>query len=88
MGGSMTKIQEQIRTFLDTEQYKVKTDMCRIFLEKGSDKSSWHNYTTLYDCLFSQFINKNINFFELGLGTNNVNIASKMGKDGTPGASL
>ena len=81
-------IEKIIKDYFDNELYKIRTPMCDLFEEKKSDKSQWHNYTTLYNCLFSQFINKNINFFELGLGTNNVNIPSNMGKDGTPGASL
>lgn len=81
-------LKEKIESFIVDEGYNKKTDMCKLFLDNGSDKSSWHNYTTLYDILFSDFIGKNINFFELGLGTNNTNIPSNMGKDGTPGASL
>ena len=30
----------------------------------------------------------NLNIFEVGLGTNNVDVPSNMGKDGKPGASL
>ena len=81
-------LKEKIESFIVDEGYNKKTDMCKLFLDNGSDKSSWHNYTTLYDILFSDFIGKNINFFELGLGTNNTSIPSNMGKDGTPGASL
>jgi hypothetical protein len=77
-----------IAGYFEQEKYKVKTSMCKLFEENGSDKSLWHNYTTLYDCLFSKYIGKNINFFELGLGTNNINIPSNMGADGKPGASL
>lgn len=82
------EIKEVISNYFEQEKYKVKTSMCKLFEEKGSDKSSWHNYTTLYDCLFSKYVGKNINFFELGLGTNNINIPSNMGTEGKPGASL
>jgi len=60
----------------------------------GSDKGSknitqsWHNYTLVYDSLFVNRRNENLRVFELGLGTNNINILSNMGKDGKPGASL
>ena len=50
------------------KQYDVRTDMCYLFESHESDKSTWHNYTTVYNKLFSKFINKNINFFELGIG--------------------
>lgn len=79
---------EKIEEFLSSEKYKVKTDMCKIFKDSGSDKSTYHNYTPLYDCLFSDFVGKEINFFELGLGTNNTDVPSNMGEDGVPGASL
>jgi hypothetical protein len=82
------EIKEVISNYFEEEKYKVKTPMCKLFEKKGSDKSSWHNYTTLYNCLFSNYIGKGINFFELGLGTNNINIPSNMGKNGVPGASL
>lgn len=81
-------IRDKIDLFFRDKKYNIKTQMCKTFLEKGSDKSTWHNYTTLYDALFSEFIGKEINFFELGLGTNNINVPSNMGINGVPGASL
>ena len=62
--------------------------------KRGSDKgsinitSSWHNYTTVYYAIFEKLKHKSISLFELGLGTNNVNIPSNMGIYGQPGASL
>jgi len=50
--------------------------------------NSWHNYTTFYYSIFNELRNKNLRIFELGLGTNNVNLPSNMGIDGIPGASL
>jgi SAM-dependent methyltransferase len=70
------------------------TELCIIMEECGSDKGSrlinksWHNYTLVYSKLFEKFKNKNIRLFELGLGTNNINIPSNMGIYGIPGASL
>lgn len=72
------------------------TDLCKIMKKHGSDKSckpDWvdyqgHNYTTYYSELFEKFQNKDINLFELGLGTNDPHIPSNMGVRGTPGASL
>lgn len=75
---------------LRENNYKVepnRTNLCEIMEKWGSDKSTWHNYTRLYSPLFSQFINKEINIFELGLGTNNINFESNMGLYGKPGAS-
>jgi len=73
---------------------KQATPLCEIMGRNKSDKghinitSSWHNYTTLYYSIFKEMRNKKLRIFELGLGTNNVNIPSNMGKNGTPGASL
>ena len=50
--------------------------------------NSWHNYTTFYYSIFKELRDKKLRIFELGLGTNNVNVPSNMGKDGRPGASL
>lgn len=65
------------------------TELCHIMKKYGSDKGlGWHNYTLIYDKLFSKFIDKNINIFEVGLGTNNIDVPSNMGPNGKPGASL
>lgn len=73
---------------------RQSTPLCSIMGRHGSDKgnsdlnTSWHNYTTFYYSIFKDWKDKKIRIFELGLGTNNTNIASNMGKDGVPGASL
>ena len=70
------------------------TALCEIMGRHNSDKgninikNSWHNYTTFYYSIFKDLCNKKLRIFELGLGTNNINLPSNMGKDGTPGASL
>ena len=70
------------------------TPLCEIMGRNNSDKgslnisSSWHNYTTLYYSLFKNITHKALRVFELGIGTNNPNIASNMGINGRPGASL
>lgn len=72
----------------------ISTELCKIMGIHGSDKgniditNSWHNYTTLYYSIFNNFRNNKLRIFELGLGTNNINLPSNMGKDGIPGASL
>ena len=70
------------------------TPLCEIMGRNLSDKghininTSHHNYTTFYYSIFKDLCNKKLRVFELGLGTNNINIKSNMGKDGRPGASL
>lgn len=74
--------------------HDISTPLCEIMGKNRSDKgsqnikSSWHNYTTFYYSIFKHLKNKPIRLFELGLGTNNVNIPSNMGSHGVPGASL
>jgi hypothetical protein len=73
---------------------KQSTPLCEIMGRNKSDKgsiditSSWHNYTPFYYSIFKDLRDKKLRIFELGLGTNNVNIKSNMGIDGRPGASL
>ena len=70
------------------------TELCKIMGDYGSDKghinisTSPHNYTTLYYELFKEIRYNKLRIFELGLGTNNVDVLSNMGIDGKPGASL
>jgi hypothetical protein len=70
------------------------TPLCEIMgkykCAKGSRNilTSHHNYTTLYHYLFKDWRDKPLRLFELGVGTNNVNFPSNMGKDAIVGASL
>jgi hypothetical protein len=55
----------------------------------GSDKGQgWHNYTTVYSALLGKLRNLPLRIFELGLGTDNPNLASSMRANGCPGGSL
>lgn len=73
---------------------KQSTPLCEIMGRNHSDKGSinisqsWHNYTTFYYSIFNDIRYSKIRIFELGLGTNNINIPSNMGVNGLPGASL
>jgi hypothetical protein len=73
---------------------KKNTSLCEIMGRNRSDKgdinilNSWHNYTTFYYSIFNELREKKLRIFELGLGTNNINIPSNMGSNGRPGASL
>lgn len=61
----------------------ARTELCEIMERHGSDKSTFHNYTTVYSRIFEHLRDREgVRVFEVGLGTSN------MGKDGTPGASL
>jgi hypothetical protein len=65
----------------------------QIFEYNKSDKSTYHNYHILYSYIFNKLdTNKNLNIFEVGLGTNNPDLLSTMNINGniigSPGASL
>jgi hypothetical protein len=69
------------------------TPLCGIMNTFGSDKGDGgkegaHNYTTFYYALFKRVRFEPLYVFELGLGTNNVDVPSNMGPHGLPGASL
>ncbi|KQN21228.1 hypothetical protein ASE86_14735 [Sphingomonas sp. Leaf33] len=64
-------------------------DLCRMMAGHGSDKGiGWHTYTPFYDALFHTLKNSATAVFEIGLGSNDEDIASNMGTHGRPGASL
>ena len=66
----------------------VSTPLCEIMTRKGTDKATWHNYTKFYHSIFKDIKDKSLRIFELGIGSNNVNLASNMDDDGKAGASL
>lgn len=73
---------------------KVTTPLCEIMGRNRSDKGhiiyglSWHNYTMYYFNLFKDIQDKNLRVFELGLGTNNIDVPSNMGPNARPGGSI
>lgn len=81
-------MKDLIEKHLNSDEVTIKTDLCRLYDKYGSDKSTWHNYSQLYKKLFEKYADKEINFLEVGLGTNNIDVPSNMGVNGSPGASL
>ena len=59
----------------------------KYFNQYGSDKSSIHNYHFIYASLFKNR-NKIKKVLEIGLGTDDENLISNMGRHGKPGASV
>ncbi|SMF79991.1 hypothetical protein [Candidatus Pelagibacter sp. HIMB1321] len=69
----------------------VNNDLENLMNIHGSDKggrNNHHNYASYYSEIFYHKKDKVKNFLEIGLGTNNINMLSNMGKDGVPLASL
>ncbi|WP_174296818.1 hypothetical protein [Sphingomonas bacterium] len=79
-----------VARYLWTRRHSVwATDLCRLMAGHGSDKGiGWHTYTPFYQSLFMDREESTAALFELGLGTNNEDTPSNMGRHGTPGASL
>jgi hypothetical protein len=75
-----------VNKFYDNSISKNIDNLRDIFTKYGSDKGI-HNYHIFYAHILK---NKNVfkNVFEIGLGTNNTDVVSNMGKKGKPGASL
>jgi hypothetical protein len=78
-------LEEAVKTYtqVDSSELDAIMDTC------GSDKgTAWHYYTRFYNSLFQPVRTQPLKVFELGLGTNNIDISSNMGAHGKPGASL
>ncbi len=61
-----------------------------LFDKFGSDKRR-NDYDLFYEKILIDLLNRNkddVHIFEIGLGTNNLNVLSNMGLHGKPGASL
>lgn len=79
---------ENITDFPKTAIEKNSVKSLKEFLDShGSDKANFHNYHYLYGSLLSNTNSIN-NIFEIGLGSNNIDVVSNMGAHGKPGASL
>lgn len=74
-----------------TTNSSVNSKLTELMNYYGSDKggkNNHHNYSDYYSEIFFNKRKDVKNFLEIGLGTNNVNLASNMGEDGVPLASL
>ena len=74
--------------YFEKELFLKETKLCEIMRRCHSDKSTGHNYTTVYDYLFKDIKNDQLNILEVGLGTNYEDVPSNMSKNGTPLASV
>ncbi len=76
---------------LAEELFKVDSDareLRKILDSNGSDKGYRHGYELIYANLMPNRRAKSLSILEIGLGTNNADTPSNMGKNGKPGASL
>ena len=70
-----------------TNNHQSTMELKVLFDQYGSDKAVKHNYHLIYGEVLSQKLTIR-KILEVGMGTNNLDIASNMGKLGKPGASL
>ncbi len=71
----------------DNSDILAGEELANLFRLYGSDKAGKHDYYWLYGKLLKN--RKEIKkILEIGLGTNNLDVVSNMGKEGKPGASL
>ena len=64
------------------------TELMNLYGSDKGGKNNHHNYSKFYSEIFFNKRKKVKNFLEIGLGTNNINLASNMGAEGGPLASL
>ena len=86
---SLKSVEIEILDELLTEpDQKANANDLKMLLDfHQSDKASTHNYFFLYSDILKQRTQiKRV--FEIGLGTNNTDVVSNMGRGGKPGASL
>jgi len=83
------KLKNQKAAIFCKEKKKVQESelLKKYFNKYGSDKSSVHNYHFIYSSLFKNK-NKIKKVLEIGLGTDDENLISNMGRYGKPGASV
>lgn len=80
-------VEDFCATLGNSEKGALSKKLERKFLEYKSDKSSTHNYHLVYGSIFEKMDNI-AGLLEIGLGSNDPEIASNMGINGSPGASL
>lgn len=79
---------EGAAALVDTgEKRRAAAELKSLFDKHGSDKARGHGYEAVYGALLSA-PERIQAVLEIGLGTNNTDVASNVGEDGVPGASL
>mgnify|MGYP001484232284 CR=1 FL=1 len=78
--------EKEVESFF-AEMSSEKEMLAELFNKYGSDKASAHNYFELYASILNS-TDRVTKIFEIGLGTNNLDVVSTMGTSGKPGASL
>jgi hypothetical protein len=72
----------------NSKNNKELTDLMNLYGSDKGGKNNHHNFASYYSEIFFHKKNDIKNFLEIGLGTNDTNVLSNMGSNGTPLASL
>ena len=64
------------------------TELMNLYGSDKGGKNNHHNYSEFYSEIFFHKRKEVKNIIEIGIGTNNTSLASNMGKEGVPAASL
>ncbi len=76
------------RDYADRNGAGQAEELAGLFNRYGSDKATRHGYYIVYASILEKLgREREINLLEIGLGTNNTDVASHMGIAGRPGAS-
>jgi len=67
---------------------RAADELAKLFTARGSDKATEHEYHLLYGEILAPIRDQPVALLEIGLGTNNTDVVSNMGRAGKPGASL
>lgn len=87
IGGRQTPVLD-IATFPQTPEEQAAIRSLKILLDRhGSDQANHHNYHYFYGTALHR-MGCVTRLLEFGLGSNNLNVVSNMGRQGRPGASL
>lgn len=90
---------ESLKTFytfkdslIEKKTYDItqpKNELGKILASTGSDKAGpKHRYDLVYQPIFEKYREVPVSILEIGLGTNNTDVSSNMGANGSVGASL
>ena len=82
------KVLELSTLYGDSPEDQDCKELAQLLAQYESDKSTKHDYHRVYAALLQGKRGLPLRILEIGLGTNNTNIPSNMGRDGKPGASL
>lgn len=87
-GAGENRIESIYEVFRDAQDCPDTEALRELFNRCGSDKAVFHDYHLAYGGLLQGRRGEPLDLLEIGLGTNNVDVPSNMGRNACPGASV